>query len=184
MNVLASRGQLRASFFRWALLTVPAVLLLGFLSGRVAPAGAENRWFMQLTMPDIMPPFWAFPLAWTILYLLMGIALALVCAAWGARGRGIAITAFIAQLLVNITWNPVFFGMRDIEMALMIIGILDLLVIITIVLFWRVRRLAAVLMLPYLAWILFATVLNWQFLELNPDATAGGDSGAIERVEL
>ena len=184
MNVLASRGQLRASFFRWALLTIPAVLLLGFLSGRSAPSGPENRWFMSLNMPEIMPPFWAFPVAWTALYLLMGIALALVCAAWGARGRGIAIIAFIVQLLVNVTWTPVFFGMQDIEMALMIIGILDLLVIITVILFWRVRRLAAVLLLPYLAWILFATALNWQFLELNPDASAGGDSGAVQRVEF
>ena len=183
MNVLASRGQLRASFFRWALLTVPAVLLLGFLSGKTAPTGPENPWFMGLNMPEIMPPTWAFPLAWTLLYLLMGIALALVCAAWGARGRGLAIAFFIVQLLVNLAWTPVFFGMQDIEKALMVIGALDVLVLITVILFWRVRRLAAVLMLPYLAWILFATALNWQFLELNPDAKPG-DTGAVERVQL
>lgn len=183
MNTLASRGQLRASFFRWALVTIPAVLLLGFLSGKVAPAGAENGWFMGLAMPEIMPPFWAFPLAWTVLYLLMGIALALVCAAWGARGRGWAIGFFVLQLMVNLVWTPIFFGLHDIRLALIVIGVLDVLVLVTAILFWRVRRFAAVLLLPYFAWIAFATALTWQFLVLNP-APAGEDSGAVQRVEL
>ena len=183
MNTLASRGQLRASFFRWALLTIPSVLLLGFLSGKVAPSGPENSWFMGLSMPEIMPPFWAFPLAWTVLYLLMGIALALVCAAWGARGRGWAIGFFVLQLLVNLSWTPIFFGLHDIRLALIVIGVLDALVLVTVALFWRVRRGAALLLLPYLAWIAFATVLTWHFLVLNP-APPADDSGAVQRVEL
>ena len=185
MSTLASRGQLRASFFRWALLTVPATMLLGFLMSRLVPSGPQNYWFMQLEMPDIMPPFWLFGLVWTILYFMMGLALALVCAAWGARGRGLAIVAFIVQFAVNLAWTPVFFGQQNIEGALIVIGTLDVLVLITIALFWRVRRLAAILMLPYLAWALFATVLTYQFLQLNPDAgSAGSDSGAVQRMEL
>ena len=183
MNVLASRGQLRASFFRWALLTVPAVMLLGFLSGMVVQSGPENPWFNGLEKPAIYPPPAAFGIVWSILYAMIGFALALVCAAWGARGRGLAITFFILQLLVNLAWTPVFFGMQDMRAALAVIGVLDVLVLITVVLFWRVRRLAAVLMLPYLAWILFATVLNWQFIVMNPDAVPG-DSGAVQRVRL
>ena len=184
MNTLASRAQLRASFLRWSLVTVPAVLLLGYLDSKVVPMGAENDWFVRLAMPGIMPPFIAFQIVWPILYVMMGFALALVCAAWGARGRGIAITVFVFQLLVNLAWTPVFFGMRDIESALIVIGVLDVLALITILLFWRVRKLAAVLLLPYLAWILFASVLNWQFLQLNPDASGSDDSGAVQRVEL
>lgn len=183
MNVLASRSQLRASFFRWALLTVPAILLLGFLSGTLAQSGPENPWFAGLNKPDIYPPPATFGIVWSILYAMMGFALALVCAAWGARGRGLAIAFFILQLIVNLAWSPVFFGMQQIETALIVIGVLDVLVIITVILFWRVRTLAAVLLLPYLAWILFATVLNWQFLELNPDAV-GGSAEAVERYEF
>ena len=184
MNTLASRAQLRASFLRWSLLTVPALLLLGFLSGVVVQTGPGNPWFNGLAKPGIYPPPATFGIVWSILYAMMGFALALVCAAWGARGRGMAITAFILQLLVNLAWTPVFFGMRDIQSALIVIGVLDVLVLVTVALFWRVRRLAAVLLLPYLAWILFATVLNWQFLELNPDASGTEDSGAVQRVEL
>ena len=184
MNLLASRGQLRASFFRWALLTVPAVMLLGFFSGMVVQSGPENPWFNGLDKPDIYPPPATFGIVWTILYAMMGFALALVCAAWGARGRAAAITVFIAQLLVNLAWTPVFFGLQDMEMALVVIAVLDVLVIVTVILFWRVRRLAAVLLLPYLAWVLFATLLNWQFLQMNPDASSGSDSGAVQRVEL
>jgi len=184
MNTLASRAQLRASFLRWSLLTVPALLLLGFLSGVVVQTGPLNPWFNGLVKPAIYPPPATFGIVWTILYAMMGFALALVCAAWGARGRGIAITAFILQLIVNLAWTPVFFGMRDIQGALVVIGVLDVLVLITIVLFWRVRRLATVLLLPYLAWILFATALNWQFLQLNPEASGSDNSGAVQRVEL
>jgi tryptophan-rich sensory protein len=114
----------------------------------------------------------------------MGAALALVCAAWGARGRGAAIAFFLLQLAVNLAWSPVFFGEHQITWALYIIVALDVLVIVTIALFWRVRRLAAVLLLPYLAWIAFATLLNWQFLELNRDLDGRDVSGSVQRIEL
>ncbi len=185
MTALASRGQLRASFLRWALFTVPLVVLLGFLSGQLSGSAAEGMWFRSLEKPAIFPPPMWFGIVWTILYVLMGLALAMVCAAWGARGRGLAIGFFVLQLLVNLAWSPVFFAMHEITAALIVIGVLDVLVLITIVLFWRIRKFAAVLLLPYLAWIAFATVLNWQFLELNP---AGGNenpaNGAVERYEF
>lgn len=184
MNTLASRAQLRASFLRWSLLTVPALLLLGFLAGVVVQSGPLDPWFNGLVKPAIYPPPATFGIIWSILYAMMGFALALVCAAWGARGRGLAVFVFILQLAVNLAWTPVFFGLRDIQAALVVIGVLDALVLVTMVLFWRVRRLAAALLLPYLAWILFATALNWQFLELNPDASGSDVSGAVQRVEL
>ncbi|ANY20256.1 TspO/MBR family protein [Tsuneonella dongtanensis] len=185
MTALASRGQLRASFIRWALFTVPLVVLLGFLSGQLSGSGAGSFWFQSLEKPAIFPPPMWFGIVWTILYVLMGLALALVCAAWGARGRGLAIAFFALQFVVNLAWSPVFFAMHDMRAALIVIGVLDVLVLITIVLFWRVRKLAAVLLLPYLAWIVFATVLNWQFLELNPGGGIEGPAnGAVERFEL
>lgn len=183
MNAIASRSQLRASFLRWALLTVPAVLLLGFMAGRLG-GDANSLWFQSLVKPAIFPPPIWFGIVWSILYIMLGFALALVCAAWGARGRAAAITIFLIQLAVNMAWSPVFFGQHQITAGLIIISVLDVLVIITVLLFWRVRKLAAVLMLPYLAWILFATVLNYEFLRLNPDADGAQPSGAVQRMEF
>lgn len=184
MSLLASRGQLRASFLRWALLLVPAVLLAGFLSGELSGSGPGNPWFDSLAKPAIYPPPAAFGIVWSILYILMGVAFALVCSAWGARGRHLAIGVFVVQLLINLAWSPAFFGAHRIGVALGLIVALDLAVILTVVLFWRIRVVAGALLLPYLAWILFATLLNWQFLQLNPDADGREISGAVQRIEL
>jgi tryptophan-rich sensory protein len=184
MNRLASPAQLRASFFRWALFVVPLVLLLGFLSGKIGGSAADNPWFSGLHKPSTFPPPIAFPIVWTTLYALMGVALALVCAAWGARGRVAAIVGFIVHLAINLAWSPVFFALHEMRVALAILLALDLVVLITTALFWRVRRLAGWLMVPYIAWILFATVLNWQFLEQNPTADGAKGSNAVERIEL
>jgi translocator protein len=183
MNRLASPGQLRASVVRWALFTVPAVVLLGFISGQVG-GDASSPWFQSLEKPSVFPPPVTFGIVWTILYVLMGLALAMVCAAWGARWRGPAIVAFVLQLAVNLAWSPVFFGAHEISAALYIILALDVLVVATIWLFWKVRPLAALLLLPYLAWILFAGVLNYEFLRLNPEADGAEGSYAVQRIEL
>lgn len=174
MTGLASRGQLRASFLRWALLIVPAVSLLGFLSGRLAQSGPGNPWFDALEKPALFPPPATFGIVWSILYVMMGIALTLVVTARGAPGRGAAIGAFLVQFALNLCWSPLFFAMHRIEGALWLLVALDVAVLATVVLFWRVRRGAALLLLPYLAWVLFATVLNWQFLQANPDADGKG----------
>ena len=185
MNFLASREQLRASLLRWTLVCVPGCVLLGVLSGRLSQSGVGNPWFDALAKPDLFPPPATFGIVWTVLYALMGFALALVGSAWGARGRGLAVVMFIAQLLVNLAWSPVFFGMNRITGGLIVIAALDVLVLITLVRFWRIRKLAGALLLPYLAWILFATVLNYQFLQLNPQADGASDaSGVSARVRI
>ena len=184
MNRLASPGQLRASLLRWSLFIVPIVMLLGFASGQLAGSGADNPWFAALEKPGIYPPPAAFGIVWTILYLMMGVAFAMICSAWGARMRPYAIVAFVLQFALNLAWSPVFFAQHDITMALAIIVALDVALIGTIYLFWKVRRAAAWLMLPYLAWVLFATALNWQFLQLNPDAGDVSPNNAVQRIEL
>ena len=184
MNRLASPAQLRASFMRWALFLVPAVLLLGFVSGRLGGEAASDPWFIALDKPSIFPPPAAFGIVWPILYVLMGFAAAMVCAAWGSRYRLPAILAFVLQLGINLAWSPVFFGKHEITLGLYIILLLDVAVLVTIVLFWQVRRAAALLLVPYLAWILFATVLNYEFLRLNPEADGVEGSYAVQRIEL
>lgn len=184
MTELASSGQLRAAFLRWALVLVPGMVLLGFVSSIFSGSGPNNPWFAGLIKPAIYPPPQVFGIAWSVLYALMGLALAVIMSARGAWGRRQAVIAFIAQLLINLAWSPVFFAAHQITGALVVIGVLDVAVLVTLVFFWRVRPLAGALLLPYLAWILFATVLNWQFLVANPQADGQKGPAAVQRIQL
>ena len=184
MRELASKGQLRFAYFRWAMVTVPLILLLGFASGRVAPSGDENPWFVALDKPAIMPPAWAFPAAWSVLYILMGLALALVLNARGSRKRRPALILFVVQLLLNLAWTPVFFGMHQVVAALAIIAALIVSVVLTAWLFWQVRRTAGMLLLPYLAWICFAFVLLYQIHQRNPEAESLVPSRTTDQIEI
>lgn len=170
MTELASPGQLRAALLRWTLFLSPLLLMLGFFSGAASGSGEGNVWFFGLVKPSLYPPPATFGIVWSGLYLLMGLALAMVITARGASGRGLAIALFVVQLVLNLTWSPVFFGMENIRGALMLLVGIDVAVILTLWAFHRVRPLATGLMLPYLAWVLFATLLNWQFLAANPGA--------------
>jgi len=170
MSGIASRSQLRMSFLRYALVTVPLVLLLGTISGRAAGSGYGNGWFDALQKPALMPPGWVFGAAWTLLYILIGLALALILHARGARGRGLAIGLFLAQLALNYAWSPIFFALHETGLAFIVIVLMIILAALTALLFARIRRAAGLLMLPYLAWLFFAAFLTWQIGALNPDA--------------
>ncbi|WP_022681297.1 TspO/MBR family protein [Sphingobium bisphenolivorans] len=170
MHEIASPGQLRLAYLRWALVTVPAIVFLGFLSGKLANSGYGNRWFDALVKPETMPPGWAFGVAWTILYILMALAFAIILHARGARGRGVAITAFLAQLVLNLAWSPLFFRAHQVSDALILILALFLLVAFTTLLFWRIRRSAGLMLIPYLCWLAFASHLNYEIRRLNPEA--------------
>lgn len=170
MNEIASPGQLRLAYLRWALVTVPLILFLGFMSGRAANSGYGNRWFDALEKPAFMPPGWAFGAAWTILYILMALALAMIIYARGSRGRGIAILLFLVQLAMNLLWSPLFFRAHQVDNAFILILLLIATVAATTFLFWRIRPAAGLLLLPYLAWLAFASVLNYEIGRLNPEA--------------
>ncbi|MFB0873780.1 MULTISPECIES: TspO/MBR family protein [unclassified Sphingobium] len=170
MNEIASQGQLRLAYLRWALVTVPAIVFLGFLSGQLANSGYGNRWFDALDKPALIPPGWVFGVAWTILYILMALAFAIVLHARGAKGRGAAIALFLIQLVMNLAWSPLFFRAHQVGSALLLILALFLVVAATTALFWRIRRLAGLLLIPYLAWLAFASYLNYEIGRLNPDA--------------
>jgi tryptophan-rich sensory protein len=158
------------SFLRYALFTVPAVLLLGTLSGRLAGAGAGNPWFDALRKPAIMPPGWAFGAAWTILYILIGLSLAMVLHARGAGERPKALVLFALQLVLNFAWSPVFFAWHQVGIALSMIAAMIVTAVFMVFLIWRIRIVAALLLYPYLGWLMFAAALNWQVMALNPNA--------------
>ena len=170
MGEIASRTQLRMSFLRVALFTVPFVLLLGIVSGRASNSGYANPWFDALAKPEFMPPGWMFGAAWTILYILLGLVLAMILHARGARGRGLTLGLFIAQLLLNYLWSPIFFAMHEVGLALAVIAAMIVLTLVLIARLWRIRRVAALLMLPYLGWLCFAGALNYRIMQLNPEA--------------
>lgn len=184
MGELASRDQLRMSFVRWALFTVPLLVFLGFLSGRVAGSSTDNRWFEALIHPAAMPPGWVFGVAWTALYILMGIALAMILNARGARGRRTAITLFALQFIANLCWSPLFFTAHQVVAAFGLILVILGLAIATTFAFGQIRTAAAWLMVPYLAWLCFASLLNWQVHALNPSAEKLVPSHASTQIEL
>lgn len=170
MGEIASHSQLRWSFLRWAFVTVPFVLLLGLTLGRVVPSGDMNPWYAALVKPAGTPPGWVFPVVWSSLYVMLGLALAMILNARGSRGRWLAVTLFMIQLAVNLTWTPVFFGAGKIQLALWIIVAMLALSIAVTFLFARIRKPAAWLMVPYMVWISYAGCLTWGIGQLNPDA--------------
>jgi len=172
MSGIASPSQLRMSFLRYALFTVPAVLLLGTLSGQLSGAGYGNAWFDALVKPPIMPPGWVFGVAWTILYILLGLSLAMVLHARGAARRSRAIGLFVIQLVMNFAWSPVFFALHRPTIALSIIAAMLVGTFALILVVWRIRVVAGLLLYPYLGWLMFATLLNFQIVQLNPDAAS------------
>ncbi|MEL6878170.1 MAG: TspO/MBR family protein [Pseudomonadota bacterium] len=182
MTLLASKAQLRASLLRWSLFLVPLIVLLGFFAGQ--SAGPDTAWFQTLAKPSIYPPPAAFGIVWTILYIMIGMAVALIASAWGAHGRKLALALFVIHFAFNLAWTPTFFGAQNIIGGLIVLGIVVVTLLVVIWAFWRVRKSAAFLLVPYLAWVLFATALNYQFLVENPDGGDQNASGASQRIEL
>jgi tryptophan-rich sensory protein len=170
MGQIASPSQLRMSFLRWGLVTIPLVVLLGVASGELSGSGDGNAWFAALQKPEFMPPGWVFGAAWTVLYALIGLALAIILGARGARGRGLALALFAVQLVLNLAWSPLFFAAHQVAAALVLILVLFVVAAATTIRFGLIRRSAGLLMLPYLGWLIFAAALNYEILRLNPDA--------------
>lgn len=161
-----------SGWWRYALITVPAFVLLGSFSGWISNSGNENLWFQSLEKPFFMPPGWAFGVAWTILYILLGLALALILAAPESPARRHGLILFFLQMLLNYAWSPLFFAAHAIKPALVTIVVMVAIAAMAARQFWQIRRVAGALMLPYLAWLCFAAALNAAIDRLNPGAGA------------
>ncbi|MGB6219794.1 TspO/MBR family protein [Haloferula sp.] len=149
------------------LISALVVILLGSLSGILGQA-SDRSWYQALNRPPGTPPGWVFGPVWTVLYALMGAAFALVWhQAAGTPHRAAAIRLFVIQMLLNLSWTPVFFGAQQILPALLIIISLWVLILLTIRRFLKVDATAAKLLIPYLIWVSYATYLNAGFLALN-----------------
>ncbi|MFC7140709.1 TspO/MBR family protein [Halosimplex aquaticum] len=161
---------------RSALAVVAGIVLVNVVGA--APAvlsGPGSAWFQALAKPAIYPPPWLFGVVWTLLFTLMGVALALVWlsdgtgdgdgAGWSARRLALAL--FAGQMALNVAWTPAFFAAENLLAELVVIIALWPAVVATIWAFGRVDRRAALLLVPYLAWVTFAAALNYQFWALN-----------------
>lgn len=149
---------------RWIGLAVWIALpLLAAAAGSQFQPGA---WYDGLAKPSFNPPSWVFGPVWTTLYLLMGVAAWLVWDRQRAAARG-ALTLFVVQLIANAAWSWLFFGEQNPGLALLDIVVLWLLILATTIAFWRLHPVAGALLLPYLAWVTFATALNFEIWRLN-----------------
>lgn len=146
----------------WLILTFSAAAVGAFAS---AQAGT---FYMQLVRPAWAPPGWLFGPVWSVLYLLMGIAAWLVWRAQGWRGAGLALGLFVVQLAVNALWTWLFFVWHQGAWALVEIVLLWGLIVGTIAAFGPHHKIAALMLLPYLAWVSFATALTYAMWTLNP----------------
>ena len=160
----------RATWGRFALITVPGIVLTGSAIGWLSNSGYENGWFAALEKPFFMPPGWAFGVVWPILYALMGIALAMILAEPPSPRRRTALALFFVQLALNFAWSPIFFAAHDITLAKYVIFLMAAVAAAVAGQFLRLRRPAGLLMLPYLAWLVFAAMLNSGIERLNPGA--------------
>ncbi len=136
--------------------------------GSIFTVSAIPTWYSNLIKPSFNPPNWVFGPVWTTLYFLMGIALYLV---WikdlKRKENKQATVVFAAQLVLNVLWSIVFFGGHSISGAFAVIVMLWVLILGTLLLFFRISKVAGLLLIPYLVWVSFASVLNFYLLKLN-----------------
>lgn len=149
-------------------LTIIGCILLCNLAGVLGVITTEtgnSPWYQQLNKPSFNPPGWVFGPVWTTLYTMMGIALFLLIRQW--PGSRLAIAMFVVQLVLNAMWTPVFFGAHQIGWALVVIIAMWVAIVGTMITAWAVSPAATWLLVPYLLWVSFATVLNATLWRLN-----------------
>lgn len=135
--------------------------------GALASVQAKS-FYGQLTQPAWAPPGWLFGPVWTLLFTLMAIAAWLVWRSGGFRANRVALSLFLLQLSLNALWSWLFFAWHRGALAFADIVLLWILIVATLVSFWRVRPIAGALLIPYLLWVSFAAALNYSVWQLNP----------------
>ena len=131
------------------------------LTGSLFPPG---EWYSELNKPVWTPPNWVFPVAWPILYLLMSYSGATLA---NLESAGSALALWALQISLNTLWTPVFFGLKNLKLGLIIILLLLVSVAICTYVFWLYAWISGLLFLPYLAWVIFAAALNAAVFKLN-----------------
>jgi tryptophan-rich sensory protein len=135
--------------------------------GQLLSGGEPGEWYAALQKPAFNPPSWVFGPVWTVLYLLMGLAAWRIWLKRGTAGVALALSVFALQLILNAAWTGLFFGLRNPALAFGELLVLYVGILLTIWFFSRVSKPAAWMLIPYLAWVSFATILNLAVWRLN-----------------
>ncbi len=156
---------------------VKDVIYLGFsificlgagMIGSIFTSSSIDTWYATLEKPTFNPPSWLFAPVWTALYFLMGISLFLILRQDLIKGKiKLAISIFGLQLILNALWSFLFFGLQNPFLAFMEIIILWIAILITILTFYKIKKVASILLVPYILWVTFATILNYYIWRLN-----------------
>ena len=164
-SIPASYICLMDKLFSKIIICVILCVGLGAASG-FSTADSINGWYQTIQKPSWNPPNWVFAPVWTLLYALMGISLALI---WHNRHvlKNAALAFFVVQFVLNLLWSYIFFGRQNMQLALMEIILMWIMIFLTIFYFYRIHKIAAWLMIPYLLWVSFATFLNYTLYTLN-----------------
>lgn len=146
-------------------------LIISFLPaiiGSISMIGSIDGWYATLNKPWFTPPSWLFGPVWTTLYILMGVSLYFI---WIAKNKqnekNLGLFLFGVQLVLNGMWSPLFFFAQSITIALLVIIAMDIIVILTIVIFYEINKKSGYLLIPYISWLCIATLLNFSILVLN-----------------
>ncbi len=142
-------------------------LFFTFSASATAVFVSTDGWYQGLQKPSWNPPSWVFGPAWTLLYIMMAVAAWMVWREGGWKTQKRALTLFLVQWLLNALWTPLFFGLHWPGLAFAEIVLLWVAIVLTLVAFWRVKKTAGLLFVPYLAWVSFAAVLNFTIWRLN-----------------
>jgi len=147
------------------LIFIVSAELVGVLSA-VVSGGNFKAFYSSLNQPPFASPAWLFPVAWGILYALMGISAFLIDES-GHDLKQKALVIYWVQLFINFLWSPVFFGLKSLTGAVIVIVLLLLAVLVMILTFWKIRKSSAYLNIPYLLWVAYATYLTIGVRALN-----------------
>ena len=129
----------------------------------------DYNFMNELILPAFQPPSWLFAPVWATLYILIAVAFFALIFAETTENKAPVIAVFVVQMLLNLTWTPVFFGLHKITLALAICLILTVFVLVLIVISYKISKLASFLLVPYFLWLTFASILNVSIVVLNPN---------------
>ena len=148
----------------WLLFSIFLVACLGAgMTGGLFPPGT---WYRRLEKPWFTPPNWVFPVTWMVLYVCMAVAGARVAL---AEGNSVAVALWALQIAFNGLWTPVFFGLRNIRVGMVVLALLWVSVLSCMLAMWQVDTIAGALFAPYLLWVTIAGALNAGVWRLNPE---------------
>ena len=150
-----------------SILGAVGALVLTFGAAYVGSRFPVDEWYAALLKPSWNPPNWLFGPVWSVLYLLMAISVWLVWREEGLLGAIVPLSTFLLQLVLNAAWSWLFFGLHEPGVAFAGIVTLWVAIAVNIILFWRLKPISGILLIPYLLWVTFASALNYALWRLN-----------------